>query len=44
RRIKPGFYADLEILDTDIFTCDPMNIINILPELVMVGGKIVYRK
>jgi predicted amidohydrolase YtcJ len=43
-RIKPGFYADLEILDTDIFTCDPMNIINILPELVMVGGKIVYRK
>ena len=42
-RIKPGYYADLEILDTDIFTCDPMQIINILPELVMVGGEIVLR-
>ena len=42
-RIKPGYYADLEILDTDIFTCDPMEIINILPELVMVGGEIVLR-
>lgn len=42
-RIKPGYYADLEILDTDIFTCDPMDIIHILPELVMVGGEIVLR-
>ena len=42
-RIKPGYYADLEILDTDIFTCDTMDIINILPELVMVGGEIVLR-
>lgn len=43
-RLKPGYYADLEILDRDIFTCDTMDIINILPELVMVGGKIVYTK
>ena len=43
-RIKPGYYADLEILDKDIFTCDTMEIINILPELVMVGGKVVYTK
>ena len=42
-RIKPGYYADLEILDTDIFTCDPMDILHILPELVMVGGEIVLR-
>jgi len=42
-RIKPGYYADLEILDTDIFTCEPMAIKDIMPELVMVGGKIVVR-
>ncbi|MBR5641876.1 MAG: amidohydrolase [Firmicutes bacterium] len=43
-RIKPGFYADLVILDKDIFTCDPMEIKDILPVLTMVDGKIVYRK
>ena len=43
-RIKPGFYADLAVLDRDIFTCDPMEIKEILPVLTMVGGRIVYRK
>lgn len=43
-RIKPGFYADLVVLDKDIFTCDPMEIKDILPVLTMVDGKIVYRK
>ena len=43
-RIKPGYYADLVVLDTDIFTCDPMVIKDILPVLTMVGGKVVYRK
>lgn len=43
-RIKAGYYADMIILDTDIFTCDPMKIKDIKPELTMVGGKIVYRK
>ena len=43
-RIKEGMYADLLILDTDIFTCDPMDIKDILPVLTMVGGKIVYQK
>lgn len=43
-RIKPGFYADMVVLDKDIFTCDPMEIKDILPEMTMVGGKIVYRK
>ena len=42
-RIKPGYYADLEVLDTDIFTCNPIDIARILPELVMVGGQIVLR-
>ena len=43
-RIKPGFYADLVVLDKDIFTCDPMEIKDVLPVLTMVDGKIVYRK
>lgn len=41
-RLKPGFYADLVILDRDIFTVDPMEIKDIHPVLTMTGGKIVY--
>lgn len=43
-RIKEGYYADLVILDRDIFTIDPMEIPNIEVELTMVGGRIVYKK
>ncbi len=43
-RIKEGYYADLVLLDRDIFTVDPMEIKEILPVLTMVGGKIVYKK
>ena len=43
-RIKPGYLADLVVLDKDIFTCDPMEIKDILPVLTMVDGKIVYRR
>ncbi len=43
-RIKEGYYADMIILDKDIFTIDPMEIRNILPVLTMVGGKVVYKK
>lgn len=42
-RIRGGYAADLVILDKDIFTCDPMEIKDILPVLTMVGGNIVYR-
>lgn len=43
-RIKPGYYADMVLLDRDIFTVDPMEIKDILPELTVVGGKVVYEK
>ena len=43
-RIKKGYYADLVVLDKDIFTIDEMQIRDILPTLTMVGGKIVYKK
>ncbi len=41
-RIKAGYYADMVLLDRDIFTIDPMEIKDILPVMTMVGGKIVY--
>lgn len=43
-RIKPGYLADLVVLDRDIFTCDPDEIKDIQPVLTMVGGEVVYRK
>ena len=43
-RIKPGYYADLVVLDHDIFTCAPRDIMDILPVLTMVGGKIAYKR
>ena len=43
-RIKEGYYADLVLLDRDIFTVDPMEIKDILPEMTMVGGRMVYQK
>lgn len=43
-RIKEGYYADMVLLDRDIFTVDPMEIRDILPLMTMVGGKIVYRR
>ncbi len=43
-RIKPGFLADMVVLDTDIFTCDPMKIRDILPVTTIVGGKVAWQK
>ena len=43
-RLKPGFLADMVVLDTDIFTCDPMAIRDILPEITIVNGKIAWQK
>lgn len=42
-RIKPGFLADMVVLDTDIFTCDPMQIRKINPVVTVIGGSIAYR-
>lgn len=43
-RIKPGYFADMVVLDKDIFTCDPMEIRYILPTMTIVGGKIAYQR
>ena len=42
-RLKPGYYADMVLLDRDIFTVDPMEIKDILPVMTVVGGKVVYQ-
>ena len=42
-RLKAGYYADLTILDRDIFTCDPMEIKDIKPVLTMMGGRVTYK-
>ena len=43
-RLKPGYLADLVVLDIDIFTCPETQIKEILPVMTMVGGKIVYTR
>jgi predicted amidohydrolase YtcJ len=35
-------YADLTVLDTDMFTCEKEKIKDILPVMTMVEGRIVY--
>lgn len=42
-RLKTGFLADLIVLDTDIFSCPPKDILSIKPVMTMVNGRIVYR-
>ncbi|MBQ7491089.1 MAG: amidohydrolase [Clostridia bacterium] len=43
-RLLPGYLADLVVLDTDIFTCDPMDIGRILPVMTVIGGEVVYSR
>lgn len=43
-RLKPGFVADMIILDRDIFTIDKVEIKDIKVKETIVGGKTVYRK
>jgi predicted amidohydrolase YtcJ len=43
-RLSPGFLADLIVLDTDPFQCDPHDLQFILPTRTMVGGEWVFRR
>jgi len=42
-RIKEGYLADLAVLDTDIFTCDPAAIKDIKSVMTVMDGNIVYQ-
>ncbi|MGO1368355.1 MAG: amidohydrolase [Senegalia sp. (in: firmicutes)] len=43
-RLKPGYVADLIVLDSDIFTINSMNIKDIKVEKTMIDGEFVYIK
>jgi predicted amidohydrolase YtcJ len=42
-RLAPGYLADLLVLDTDPFECDPEQLRDIRPLATMVGGNWVFR-
>ena len=41
--LKPGYLADLLILDSDPFACEPGQLKDIVPQGTMLGGDWVYR-
>ena len=41
-KLAPGYLADLLVLDTDPFTCDPEQLKDIRPRAVMVGGEWIF--
>jgi len=41
--LKSGYQADLIVLDTDPFNCDPTQISDIKPKATMIGGEWVWR-
>jgi predicted amidohydrolase YtcJ len=41
-KLAPGYFADLLVLNEDIFTCDPDNIWEIRPHGTMIAGEWVY--
>lgn len=43
-RMKPGYLADMVILNKDIFTVDPVEIRDMYVELTVMDEKIVYRR
>jgi predicted amidohydrolase YtcJ len=42
--IEEGKLADIVILDTDILTCDPSEIVNTKVLTTILDGKIVYQR
>ena len=43
-RIQPGYLADFTVLDTDIFTCDPMAIRDIHADMTIIGGRVAFAR
>ena len=42
--LEPGNYADLVVLSHDIFTIDPVEIEDVMVDLTMVEGEVVYER
>jgi len=43
-RIAPGFLADMCVLDRDIFTINPVEIMDVKVDMTILGGNIVYKR
>jgi predicted amidohydrolase YtcJ len=43
-RLKPGYVADLIVLDEDIFTINPLKIKDIKVAITMIDGELVYKR
>ena len=43
-RLKPGYVADLILLDRDIFTIDKFEIKDVKVEKTMIDGEFVYER
>jgi len=43
-KLLPGYYADLIVLDRDLFTINATEISDTQVDLTMVGGKVVYKR
>ncbi|NBG89314.1 amidohydrolase [Isachenkonia alkalipeptolytica] len=43
-KLLPGYFADLIVLDRDLFTVRPSEISDTQVELTMIDGKVVYRR
>lgn len=43
-RIAEGYYADMAVLDTDIFSIDPSGIRGVNVDLTVLGGEVVYER
>jgi predicted amidohydrolase YtcJ len=43
-RLSAGFLADLIVVETDPFTCDPADLHSIQPTATMIGGEWVWQK
>jgi predicted amidohydrolase YtcJ len=43
-RLKPGYAADLIVLDRDIFTVEPMKIKDIKVEKTIIDGEVVFKR
>lgn len=42
-KLTPGYYADMTVLERDIFNCDPGEIKDVKVVMTIVGGKVTYQ-
>jgi len=43
-RLRPGYQADLAVLDQDVFTMPPASMHTLRPVLTMAAGRVLHRE